>query len=143
MTFTPHISVYQEGEADYSWFGDNLTRATLIFSKHLEYNKFLARKRINIHLGDEERIHTYGSIKSIWVKYAIDTSLILTDAEKVNTALKIIFDAVVSFGYAYLNRGVLKYVLLKDPSGGCADLKIALELGMGDANELLQRGICE
>ena len=96
MTFTPHITVYPEGNFDYGWLGDSLTRATLIFSKNLDYDKTLARKRINIHLGDEERAHTDGSIKSIWVKNTIDTSLELTDAEKVRIVLKVINDAVMT-----------------------------------------------
>jgi hypothetical protein len=41
MTFTPHISIYPEGKFDYEWLGDNVTRATLIFSKNLDYNKTL------------------------------------------------------------------------------------------------------
>ncbi|NNV54745.1 hypothetical protein [Limnovirga soli] len=96
MTFTPHISIYPEGKFDYEWLGDNLTRATLIFSKNLDYNKNLVRKRVNIHLGDEVRAHTEGSIKSIWIKNTIDTSLVLTDVAKIEIVLKIIYDAVIT-----------------------------------------------
>jgi len=47
------------------------------------------------------------------------------------------------FGYAYMNRGLLKYTLMTDPTGGCADLKTALDLGMTEAKELLENGHCE
>jgi hypothetical protein len=68
MTFTPYIAIYAEGHVDPSWYGDHSEKAILIFSKNLDYNKALSRKRVNIHLGDEERIDTNNSIKSIWVK---------------------------------------------------------------------------
>lgn len=48
-----------------------------------------------------------------------------------------------TFGYAFMNRGLLKYTLLTDQSGGCADLKKALDLGMTEAQELLDNGHCE
>ncbi len=48
-----------------------------------------------------------------------------------------------TFGYAYMNRGLLKYTLMSDPSGGCADLKKALDLGMTEAQDLLDHGHCE
>lgn len=47
------------------------------------------------------------------------------------------------FDYAYLNRGLLKYTLLNDIAGGCADLKIALSFGMNEAKDLLDKGHCE
>ena len=47
-------------------------------------------------MGDEERVHTDGSIKSIWIRNKIDTSLELTDAEKIRTVLDVIYDAVLT-----------------------------------------------
>jgi hypothetical protein len=96
MTFTPYISIYKEGNFNYAWFGDNLTRAILIFSKNIGYCKQLSRKRVNIHLGYEERAHTNGSIKSVWIKNTVDTSLDISDANKIKTALKIIYDALMT-----------------------------------------------
>jgi hypothetical protein len=96
MTFTPHITIYPEGDFNYSWFGDTSVRATLIFSKNLYYNKNLFRKRVNIHLGDEERVHTDSSIKSIWIKNNLNTSQELSDVEKINIFLKIIYHSVTT-----------------------------------------------
>jgi hypothetical protein len=96
MTFTPYISIYPEGEFNYSWFGHNLMKATLIFSKNLAYNKKLFRKRVNIHLGNEDRIHTDSTIKSLWIKNNIDTSKELSDIDKINLILKIIYDSLIT-----------------------------------------------
>ena len=95
MAFTPYITIYPEGNFDYSWSGDSSIRAMLIFSKHLDYNKSLFRKRVNIHLGDEERIHPHGSIKSIWIKNPVDTSLQQNEVDKINIFLKIIYDSLI------------------------------------------------
>jgi len=96
MAFTPYITIYPEGNFDYSWCGDSSIRAMLIFSKHLDYNKSFYRKRVNIHLSDEERIHPHGSIKSIWIKNTINTSLLLNDVDKINLFLKIIYDSLIA-----------------------------------------------
>lgn len=96
MTFTPHITIYPEGGFNYGWLGDSSVRATLIFSKNLEYNKTLSRKRVNIHLGDEERIHTGSSIKSIWLKNTLNTTKELNDVDKINIFLKIIYHSVMT-----------------------------------------------
>ncbi|MFN4316182.1 MAG: hypothetical protein ACK4E0_17980 [Chitinophagaceae bacterium] len=98
MTSTPHITIYPEGNFDYSPFGDSMVRATLIFSKHLGYNKSLARKRVNIHLGNEDRIHTDGSIKSIWVKSNIETATQNSDLTRIEVFLKIIHTSLVTIG---------------------------------------------
>jgi hypothetical protein len=100
MTFTPYISIYPEGSSNYAWFGNNLMKATLIFSKNLEYNKSLYRTRVNIHIGDEDRIHTGSSIKSLWIKNAINTSTEISEVEKINILLKIIFDSLMTIGKA-------------------------------------------
>ena len=48
-----------------------------------------------------------------------------------------------NYDYAYYNRGLLKYTLMNDEAGGCADLKTALNLGMIEAKDLLEKGNCE
>jgi hypothetical protein len=96
MMLTPYITIYPEGEFDYRWFGDLPIKATLIFSKNLGYNKSLARKRVNIHIGNEERIFTQGSKKSIWIKNTIDTSLETSDVEKIGSLLKIIYHSLLT-----------------------------------------------
>ncbi len=96
MTFTPYITIYPEGNFDHNWFGDSLIRATLIFSKNLDYNKSLSRKRINIHLGNEERAHINGNIKSIWIKNKVDTTKDLSIIDKIQIVLKIIYDSVLN-----------------------------------------------
>jgi hypothetical protein len=96
MTFTPYITIYPEGDFNYNCFGDSPVRATLIFSKNLDYNKSLARKRVNIHLGNEERAFTQGSIKSIWIKNTIDTSLEISDVDKIEIFLKIIYHSLMT-----------------------------------------------
>ena len=47
------------------------------------------------------------------------------------------------FGFAFMNRGLLKYTFMNDEEGGCADLKTALVLGMHEAKELLENGHCK
>ncbi|MEX6691053.1 hypothetical protein QTN47_26325 [Danxiaibacter flavus] len=47
-------------------------------------------------MSDEERAHTDGSIKSIWIKNAVDISLQLGDIDKIKIALKIIYDALMT-----------------------------------------------
>jgi hypothetical protein len=96
MTFTPYITIYAEGHIDPSWVGDYSIRATLIFSKNLDYSKTLSRKRVNIHLSDEERIHTDGPIKSIWIKNTLNTAFEFGDVEKINAFLKIIYHSVMT-----------------------------------------------
>ena len=49
----------------------------------------------------------------------------------------------IKFGYAYLNRALLRYTLLKDKNGGCEDLHVASKLGMSEADEHLESGVCE
>ncbi|MHA4847636.1 hypothetical protein ACX0G7_25950 [Flavitalea antarctica] len=95
-TITPYITIYSEENINLSWIGDCAVRATLIFSKNLDYNKSLFRKRVNIHLSDEERAHSDFSIKSIWIKNKIDTSLDLSDEEKIGFFLKIICDSLMT-----------------------------------------------
>lgn len=65
-----------------------------------------------------------------------DTSKSLNDYNKA-----ISLDS--KFDYAYMNRGLLKYALMNDESGGCADLKTALDLGMTEAKGLLEEGHCK
>lgn len=96
MTFTPHISIYTEGKLDPKWFEDSLLRATLVFSKNLDYNKKLSRTRINIHLGDEDKLYTNSSIKSIWVKTNIDTSKKISYSQKISILLKIIYESLTT-----------------------------------------------
>ncbi|WP_026729756.1 tetratricopeptide repeat protein [Flavobacterium denitrificans] len=47
------------------------------------------------------------------------------------------------FGYAYLNRALVRYTKLKDYAGGCADLKIASDLGESEADDYFKEGICD
>jgi hypothetical protein len=96
MKFTPYIRIYTAGQVDPSWLGDHSIRATLLFSNNLDYNKTLFGKRVNIHLGDEERIHTDGSIKSIWVKNITKTAVEFSDLEKINAFLKVIYHSVMT-----------------------------------------------
>ncbi len=98
MTFTPHISIYPEGDFNYKWFGNSAMKATLIFSKNLDYNKKLFRTRVNIHLGNEDRIHTASSIKSLWIKNNVDTSNEASDIDKINLILKIIYESLITIG---------------------------------------------
>jgi len=96
MTFTPYISIYPEGDFNYSWFGNHIIKTIWIFSKNLGYNSRLRRTRINIHLGEEDKayIKTTGNIKSIRLKNEIDTSIELSDVEKINHIIKIIYQAL-------------------------------------------------
>ena len=47
-------------------------------------------------MSDEERVHTDGSIKSIWIKNKIDTSLDLSDVDKISFFLKIVYDSLMT-----------------------------------------------
>ncbi|MBE7169044.1 MAG: hypothetical protein INR73_00545 [Williamsia sp.] len=98
MTFTPYISVYFEGSFDHDWLGDNFQRAILLFSKNLEYNKRLYRTRVNILLGDKERIWTDGSIKYHWIRNPVDTSKQVSDTDKIDLGLRIIYESMIAIG---------------------------------------------
>jgi hypothetical protein len=98
MAFTPFIEIYTADNINKDWFSDNLIRATLIFSKNLKPDKKFSRTRINIQLGEEERIHTGHSIKLICIKSNINTCLGLSDVEKINIILKIIRDCLITIG---------------------------------------------
>jgi len=47
------------------------------------------------------------------------------------------------FGYAYLNRALVRYTKLQDYAGGCTDLKIASDLGESEADDYFKEGICD
>ena len=98
MISTPHITIYPEGNFDYISFENSIIRATLIFSKHLGYNKSLARKRVNIHLDNEDRIHTDGSTMSIWVKSNIESATQNSDLAGTEVFLKIIYTSLMTIG---------------------------------------------
>ncbi|MBA3665459.1 MAG: tetratricopeptide repeat protein [Bacteroidetes bacterium] len=48
-----------------------------------------------------------------------------------------------NLAYAYYHRGLLKYTLLKSYDEGCADLHKALQLGMTEAQNLIDNGECK
>jgi tetratricopeptide (TPR) repeat protein len=48
-----------------------------------------------------------------------------------------------NFGYAYLNRALVKYTKMNDFNGGCEDLKKASDLGEDEAKEHLKEGVCK
>lgn len=100
MISTPHITIYPERDFNSALYGNLLTKATLIFSKNLGYHKKLSGKSVNIHLGEEPRMHTGGSIKSIWVPNTIDTSSTTSDIDKLNAVLTIIFESLTTIGKA-------------------------------------------
>jgi len=53
----------------------------------------------------------------------------------------ITFDS--NFAYAYYNRGLIKYTIYMDFINGCADFKIASNLGSDDAIDIINSGKCE
>jgi hypothetical protein len=62
------------------------------------YIKKLARVRVNIHLGDEEKIFPKGGIKSIWMKDLFEVNSETTDLENINHTLAIIHKGVRAIG---------------------------------------------
>jgi hypothetical protein len=98
MTFTPLISIYQEGDFHNNWSGNDLTKAIWIFSKNFGYHKKLSKTRVNIHIGLEDSIRTTGSIKSIRIKNGIDTSTQMSGKEKIDQLIGIIASSLKAIG---------------------------------------------
>lgn len=98
MRSTPHISIYTNNDENYSSVLNIFQKACLVFSKHLPYNRRLARTRVTIYLGDEEEIHIIGSIKSVSIKCHPAIFENKTEQQRLYLLLKIIYDALVLIG---------------------------------------------
>nr|WP_288836385.1 hypothetical protein [uncultured Flavobacterium sp.] len=94
MTHTPYITIVLDSHFDNTWMY-SAVNATFIFSKYIDY-KELSRKRINIYLSNEERIHLDRNLKSIWVKSPINPYEEMSDIDRRNAFLKIIYNAVMT-----------------------------------------------